>query len=73
MLKDDRLTGLLGFSEETRGKKTLKKLEQLRNDLAHAQDIITGRWPDLADLTTEAENLLERLETASVVDSTVPD
>jgi len=69
VFQDADLTSLFGFSNKKSGKATLKELEELRNDLAHAQDIITGRWPALADLTLEAESLLERLENASIIGS----
>ena len=38
------------------------ELESLRNALAHANDIVKGRWPRMADLAVEAESILERLE-----------
>jgi len=66
VLNHDELTALFGLPDKASGKKTLKDLEKLRNDLAHAQDIITGRWPELADLTHKAEVLLENLEKASI-------
>jgi hypothetical protein len=37
-------------------------VEKLRNPLAHAQDIITNRWPKLADLAIELENFLKACE-----------
>lgn len=40
----------------------LKKLEELRNDLAHAQDIISENWPDIIDIAREAENFLHKCE-----------
>lgn len=42
--------------------KLLKQAEDLRNNLAHAQDIITGFWPGIAILAQEMETLLERAE-----------
>lgn len=42
--------------------KLLKELEQLRNDLAHAQDIITANWPSIINLLKEAEVLLKKCE-----------
>jgi hypothetical protein len=44
------------------GKALLKDLEGLRDVLAHAQDIITGRWPGIVDLASRAEEFLSRCE-----------
>lgn len=40
----------------------LKDLEELRNNLAHAQDIITGNWPKIIDLAKDAEDFLDKCE-----------
>lgn len=40
----------------------LNKLEKLRNNLAHAQDIITGNWPEIIDLARDAEGFLNKCE-----------
>jgi len=34
----------------------------LRNFLAHAQDLLTGNWPRLIDVTEDAERLLDIAE-----------
>ena len=60
--KTDSLRAVLGFTSRNGADRALKDLEQLRDELAHAQDIITGRWPDLARLARTAEDLLERFE-----------
>lgn len=44
----------------------LKSLERLRNDLAHAQDIVTGRWPDVVALAQQAESWLRACEDLTV-------
>ncbi len=36
-----------------------KKMQRLRNDLAHAQDIVATNWESLVDLATNLEQLLE--------------
>ncbi len=43
VLKSDTLRHALGFPSNRKGKDLLETLEQLRDELAHAQDIITGR------------------------------
>jgi hypothetical protein len=55
----------LGFNSKSQADKQLQELEHLRNELAHAQDIVTGRWPDLVRLASSAEHLLERCEDAA--------
>ena len=40
----------------------LKNLEMLRNNLAHAQDIITGKLPELFILARDAEDFLNKCE-----------
>lgn len=61
-LRSDRLHPILHPDSKNRGEKLLKDLEALRNNLAHAQDIVTGQWPSTADLAEQAEQLLLRLE-----------
>lgn len=58
VLDSDFLREKLGFSSKKKGEELLKKLEYLRNELAHAQDIITGRWPELFEFARQAEELL---------------
>jgi CBS domain-containing protein len=40
----------------------LEDIEKLRNNLAHAQDIITGNWPDIIDLARNAEEFLQKCQ-----------
>lgn len=65
ILKDEALLLLSGLEDRKAGERFLRNLEGLRNDLAHAQDIVKGRWPALADLVIEAEAFLQRLEKAT--------
>jgi len=41
----------------------LKNLMRLRDNLAHAQDIITANWPSIIKLSKEAQEFLKRCET----------
>ncbi len=66
ILKTPELREALGFKSKNGAEKSLKDLENLRDHLAHAQDIITGRWPELADQAKQAEQLLEACERAEV-------
>jgi len=62
ILKTDYLRDALGFISKPKGKKLLNDLKDLRDDLAHSQDIIAGRWPKLIDLARKAEDLLNNCE-----------
>lgn len=54
----------LGFDSKQSCDNFFKDLEELRNNLAHAQDIITGYWPKIVDLAEKAERLLQQCEAA---------
>jgi hypothetical protein len=62
VLANADLRRALGFDSKPQGKALLKDLEELRDVLAHAQDIITGRWPTIVDLASRAEEFLSRCE-----------
>lgn len=47
--------------------KLLEEVEKIRNNLAHAQDIITADWPNIIDISTAAEEFLKTCETISSV------
>ena len=68
-LKDIRLAELVEGSTKNQREDFFNRLQQLRDDLAHAQDIVKGRWPELADLATSAEQFLERLESCPLAGS----
>jgi hypothetical protein len=63
LLRDSELLNAANFPNSGTGKKFFSRLESLRNDLAHANDILKGRWPELAVIAEESEGLLMRLET----------
>jgi hypothetical protein len=58
----DKLMRCSGLDEDST---FFSELVDLRDDLAHAHDIISNRWPRLARLVQEAERLLNALEQAS--------
>ena len=51
LMEDAQLLEQLGFHSKAIAKRTLKELESLRNHLAHAQDIVTHDWAQIARLT----------------------
>lgn len=60
--KSDAVRDIVGFDSPAKARANLKEVEDLRNDLAHAQDIIAGRWPRLVELSNQVESILERCE-----------
>ena len=62
LAKTGRVRDALGFTSKRMADATLLELGRLRDELAHAQDIVAGRWPALATLAREAEVLLARCE-----------
>lgn len=53
----------LGLTSKRGAERLLKGAERLRNNLAHAQDLVNGSsWAELLDLVSEIEDLLQRCE-----------
>jgi len=64
-MKDRELFAVSGFGSKQALEDFFKDVGALRNALAHANDIASGRWPALVQLVTTLEGLLERLESAT--------
>ncbi len=52
LINDPELLAMLGFSSRRAAKKVLKQFQSLRNNLAHAQDISTHDWAQIARMST---------------------
>jgi hypothetical protein len=52
----------LGFESKSQAKHRLGRMEELRNSLAHGQDLLTGNWPRLIEVIRDAERLLDAAE-----------
>jgi len=65
-MKDPTLFALTAFKSKRALETFFNDVGMLRNALAHANDILRGTWPALADLVVNMEALLERLEGAIV-------
>ena len=50
----------LGLESKSVAKTTIKRLESLRNNLAHAQDIVTHDWPQIARLSIWVEAMTRK-------------
>ena len=46
-----------GFDSTAAAKRVVKEMESLRNNLAHAQDIVTHDWAQIARMARNLENL----------------
>ncbi len=54
VVRDEQLRERMGFASRRRGEEVVKRIEALRNNLAHSQDIIASDWEIITGL---AENL----------------
>jgi hypothetical protein len=46
---------LFGFESKSKAKRNIKSLESLRNNLAHAQDIVTHDWAAIARIALRVQ------------------
>ncbi|WP_295393691.1 HD domain-containing protein [uncultured Thiodictyon sp.] len=58
LLEDEGQRDLFGFATKGAAQRVLKDLESLRNNLAHAQDIVTHDWPQIARLARRIEDTI---------------
>ncbi len=59
LLGDARQRALFGFETRGAASQAIRDLESLRNNLAHAQDIVAHDWPVVARMATRIEEVLE--------------
>ncbi|MEH7250761.1 hypothetical protein V7111_01330, partial [Neobacillus niacini] len=63
VLGEQPLCELLGIVSKSKGKDFFKKLETLRNNLAHSQDLNTlNSWNEMFSLIEQTEKILEECE-----------
>jgi len=60
LLQDPVSLDRLGMESKSVAKKTIKRLESLRNHLAHSQDIVTHDWPQIARLSMLVEEMTRK-------------
>lgn len=70
LLNDSELKALAQSPNTAIDEDFFSRLQALRDALAHSNDILAGRWPELVNLVEEAEAFLTRLESASVATNT---
>ena len=51
-----------GFDSKESAKACLERIVELRNALAHGQDILLGLWPEIIDIVEDAELILDKCE-----------
>ena len=56
----DQAMQRLGFDSIRVAKRAIKELESLRNNLSHAQDIVTHDWAQIARLSQRMEEITRR-------------
>ena len=59
LVRDETLRIQIGFASRRRGEETIKSLEKLRNNLAHAQDIVALDWETIVNLSENLETVIE--------------
>ncbi|MFV2005749.1 MAG: bifunctional (p)ppGpp synthetase/guanosine-3',5'-bis(diphosphate) 3'-pyrophosphohydrolase, partial [Gammaproteobacteria bacterium] len=55
IISKDETMATLGLDSRRQAKKTIREMESLRNNLAHAQDIVTYDWGQIVRLTRRLE------------------
>ena len=60
IIEDPEKLAELGLRSKRIAKQLSKELESLRNNLAHAQDIVTHDWPQIARMAKRFEKMLSR-------------
>jgi hypothetical protein len=58
LIEDKNYLSEVGFTSKAQGKRAIKRLESLRNHLAHSQDIVNQDWPLIAGITQKLESLV---------------
>jgi hypothetical protein len=54
-MEDASQPSVVGFPSKSAAKRVLKDLESLRNNLAHAQDVVTHDWAQIARIARRIE------------------
>ncbi len=58
LMEDEQQRAELGFATKGAAQRVINDLESLRNNLAHARDIVTHDWPQIARLAHRLEDTL---------------
>jgi CBS domain-containing protein len=58
IVRDENLRKQIGFASRRRGSEVIKNLEKLRNNLAHAQDIVSLDWETIVGISENLETVI---------------
>ncbi len=61
LMKDPEMRENMGFESKRTADKALKDFESLRNNLAHAQDIITYNWDSIVVISRRLNKIMTRI------------
>ena len=59
LIKVESTRKILGIASVRQGRETIKMIETLRNNLAHAQDIVTSDWITIVRLAENLDRVLD--------------
>ncbi len=59
VIRDEQLRQQIGFQSRRQAEQAIKNLEKLRNNLAHAQDIVALDWGTIVNLSENLEAVIE--------------
>jgi hypothetical protein len=59
VIRDEQLRKQIGFQYRRQAEQAIKNLEKLRNNLAHAQDIVSLDWRTIVNLSENLEAVIE--------------
>ena len=59
IVRDDQLRATMRFPSKRKAEDLMKKLEGLRNNLAHSQDIVSSDWEVIVILSENLDRVIE--------------
>jgi hypothetical protein len=59
VVRDEQLRGQVGFASRRQAEQAIKNLQKLRNNLAHAQDIVSLDWRTIVNLSENLEEVIQ--------------
>jgi hypothetical protein len=63
--KDREIREQLGMGSRSAAREAVRNMEQLRNSLAHAHDIVTGSWQTIVNLSVNVDKVLGLYESSA--------
>jgi len=65
LFRDPELRAQLGMESRSAAKEVVRNMEQLRNSLAHAHDIVSGSWRTIVNLSAHVDKVLGLYESSA--------